>query len=351
MRYLSLFSGIESCTVAWQPLGFTCIGFSEIDPFCCELLSYHYPDTPNLGDISGITETMIKALGVIDVIVFGSPCQDLSMAGKRQGLKGERSGLFNQAMQIIRWARKHNQLRFALWENVPGAFSSNEGQDFAAVVGQMAGLSKLEPPKGKFKNTGFALGEHLIEWRVLDAQYFGVPQRRKRVFALADFGNWQDRPPILLECQGVFGNIDQSKSQKQTPTTKTYSTAHRPSQHAPKHVCYGVIADITPKFNDNLVGTLRATGGGGITPPLVAYDEVYALDARQSLGSQKQLAYTLCATDYKGVQAVYAIAGNIIGRSDRGQEAMVLGCKKTQATRSPVPTATPLATPKGWSDA
>lgn len=195
LRYLSLFSGIESCTVAWQPLDFECIGFSEIDPFCCELLSYHHPNVPNLGDINHITEAMIKDLGAIDLIVFGSPCQDLSMAGKRQGLKGERSGLFNRAMQIIRWAKKHNGLRFALWENVPGAFSSNEGRDFAAVVEQMAGLSKLAVPKGKFKNTGFALGDNLVEWRVLDAQYFGVPQRRKRVFALADFGNWQDRPP------------------------------------------------------------------------------------------------------------------------------------------------------------
>lgn len=155
-----------------------------------------------------------------------------------------------------------------------------------------------------------ALGNNgLLEWRVLDAQFFGVAQRRKRVFALADFGAWQDRPPILFEQGRLSGHHQSSQDQGQNTTAQTDCNPTSPSRTP---TCFGVIADITPKASDNLMGTLRATGGGGITPPLVAY----AFDARQSFSTQENLAYTLCATDYKGVQAVYAIAGNIIGRAD-----------------------------------
>lgn len=170
-------------------------------------------------------------------------------------------------------------------------------------------LTKSPPPQS-WQNSGAALGGNLLEWRVLDAQYFGIPQRRKRVFALADFGDWQRRPPILLECQSVLGDNPSSKGAGQE-TTQGADSSFTNTSKSP--ICYGVIADITPKASDNLMGTLRATGGGGVTPPLVAY----AFDARQSLGTQANVAYTLCATDYKGVQAVYAIAGNIIGRDDK----------------------------------
>lgn len=150
IRFLSLFSGIEAASQAWLPLGFECVAVSEIDPFCCALLAHHYPDVPNLGDVSMISEAQIKALGRIDIVVFGSPCQDLSVAGKRQGLSGSRSCLFYHAMRIINYAKKHNQLRFALWENVKGALSSQQGYDFAAVA---CALSDLPPPPQKGKNT------------------------------------------------------------------------------------------------------------------------------------------------------------------------------------------------------
>jgi hypothetical protein len=129
-------------------------------------------------------------------------CQDLSVAGKRAGLNGERSGLFFTAIDIIRWSGA----RFALWENVPGAFSSNAGRDFAAVVGALTGVEP-DVPDGGWRNTGVALGPlGLLEWCVLDAQWFGVPQRRRRIFALADFGGWPSRSPILLEPYGLQGH-------------------------------------------------------------------------------------------------------------------------------------------------
>jgi DNA (cytosine-5)-methyltransferase 1 len=202
MRYLSLFSGIEAATVSWSCLGWECAAVSEIDPFCCALLKHYYPDVPNLGDVTKISRSRIEDLGPIDLVVFGSPCQDLSVAGKRAGIEGERSGLFFAAMHVVRWSG----VRFALWENVPGAFSSNGGRDFAAVVREMVGVEP-DVPDGRWSNSGVALGpDGLLEWCVLDAQFFGVPQRRRRIFALRDSGNWADRPPILLEPESLRGN-------------------------------------------------------------------------------------------------------------------------------------------------
>ncbi len=220
MKYLSLFSGIEAATVAWKPLGWTCVAVSEIEKFPCALLAHYYPNVPNLGDVTQITLEQIKALGRIDLVVFGSPCQDLSVAGKRKGLDGERSGLFFAAIRIIRWAKQFCQCRFALWENVPGAFSSNEGADFAAVVEQMAGCRNISTPKNGWGSEGAAVGYYgLLEWAVLDAQWFGVAQRRKRVFALIDFGNWWDRSPILLEPESMRGNPTQSGREKKDNST------------------------------------------------------------------------------------------------------------------------------------
>jgi len=211
MRYLSLFSGIEAASVAWHGLGWECVGVSEIDPFASRVLAHHYRHVPNLGDVTKITEAQIAALGRIDALIFGSPCQDLSVAGKRKGLDGERSGLFFTAVRIIGWARKHCGLRWALWENVPGAFSSAGGYDFAAVVDALVGL-ECEPPKNGWANEGCALGSQgFLEWSTLDAQWFGVAQRRRRCFALADFGDWSSRPPILLEPQGLRGDIAPSR--------------------------------------------------------------------------------------------------------------------------------------------
>jgi len=216
MRYLSLFSGIEAATVAWHPLGWECVAVAEIEKFPVRLLQHYYPNVPNLGDVTKVTEDDIRALGRIDLVVFGSPCQDLSVAGKRKGLEGERSGLFFTAINIIDWARKWGGCRFALWENVLGAFSSNKGRDFAAVVDALAGLEGTEvPPKG-WGTEGAAVGtEGMVEWATLDAQWFGVAQRRRRVFALADFGDWANRPPILLEPESLRGDSPPSREARE----------------------------------------------------------------------------------------------------------------------------------------
>lgn len=363
MRYLSLFSGIEACTVAWQALGWECVAVAEIEPFPCAVLAHHYPSVPNLGDVTKITEEDIKNLGQIDLVVFGSPCQNLSVAGNRKGLQGESSGLFYEAIRLIEYARKHCGARFALWENVPGAFSSNKGDDFREVVRGLSVNRDINTPENGWGNTGVALGENgLVEWRVLDAQYFGLAQRRKRVFAIVDFGNWQDRPPILLEPKSLCGNTPPNREtgksiarntevstvregsfgtfvdSETAGTTKAsggvlgggseslvvvhgsqdpitnYTTANCLGRNngLENVIAYSIIADATPKIGTEICGTLRSQGGGGIVPPSV----VYGFDTKQQTPKiEKELTQALVATGYKEPIGVVSIAGNIIGRS------------------------------------
>lgn len=196
------------------------MAYAEFDKFPSTVLKHHYPDIPNLGDVTKITDEVLKSLGHIDVVVGGSPCQDLSIAGKRAGLsEGTRSNLFHEQMRIFHAARYICGARFLLWENVPGAFSSNEGRDFATVVGEMAGFQCNVPPDG-WENTGVAVGKNgLCEWSVLDAQWFGVPQRRRRVFALLDTGDWSSRSPILFEPESMRGDSPPSREKRETVTT------------------------------------------------------------------------------------------------------------------------------------
>lgn len=300
MRYLSLFSGIEAATQAWKPLGWECVGVSEIEPFPCAVLEHHYPDIPNLGDVTKITEEQVKGLGQIDLIVFGSPCQNLSVAGNRKGLQGEQSSLFYSAMEIIRYARKNNGLRFALWENVPGSFSSNKGADFSAVVEQMAGLENIGVPENGWGKEGAAVGSNgLLEWSVLDAQWFGLAQRRKRVFAVVDFGEWSSRPPILLERESLRGDSAPSREAGQDFTADVRASATK----------RGFDKQRIGQYADNNVASTCA-----------ARDYKDATDL--VVESCQQVVGALCARDCKGVgnqyvaegKLVVAIAGNIIGR-------------------------------------
>jgi hypothetical protein len=214
MKYISLFSGIEAATVAWEALGFEPVAFAEFEDFPKAVLAHYYPNVPDLGDVTKITKEQIIALGHIDIVVGGSPCQDLSIAGKRAGMKNEdgsttRSGLFDEQMRIFEIAKEFCGARYMLWENVPGAFSSNGGNDFAYILGSMVGRS-VYTPTDRWKNSGICLSEdggRIVEWRVLDAQYFGVPQRRRRIFALLDTGAWWSRQPILFEQDCMLRHI------------------------------------------------------------------------------------------------------------------------------------------------
>lgn len=193
MTYLSVCSGIEAASVAWEPLGFKPIGFAEIEPFPCELLKQKYPAVKNYGDITQYEKWNI---GRFDILAGGTPCQSFSIAGKRGGTADERGALMYAYLGIVEAYRP----RWIIWENVPGVLSSNSGYDFTSFL---AGVEEC--------GYGWA-------YRVLDAQYFGVPQRRRRVFVVGHIDNRTDlAAKVLFEQQGVCGNIAAgSEIQKKT---------------------------------------------------------------------------------------------------------------------------------------
>ncbi len=185
---------------------------SEIEPFPIRVTTKRLPQVKHLGDISKIKGYEIEP---VDIITFGSPCQDLSVAGNRAGLEnGERSNLFYQAIRITKEMRcKTNgeYPRYIVWENVPGAFSSNKGEDFKAVLESIANICEKEvsiPKPEKWRNAGEIVGNgYSIAWRVIDAQYFGVPQRRKRIYLVADF-NSECAGKILFESESLFRDFE-----------------------------------------------------------------------------------------------------------------------------------------------
>ena len=167
--------------------------------------------------VGSVTELKGDEIQPVDIITFGSPCQDLSIAGKRKGLKGNRSGLFIHAIRIIREMRLATNGQyptFIIWENVPGAFSSNGGEDFRAVLEKVTNANIPMPASGKWATAGMVRGGEVdTAWRILDAQYWGVPQRRKRIYLIGDFGG-QRAGEILFKPESVLGYTPKSKEQR-----------------------------------------------------------------------------------------------------------------------------------------
>lgn len=188
----SLFDGIGGFPLAGALAGIKTLWAAEIEPSCIAVTRNHFPDVEHLGSVTDIDGAKIPP---VDIIAFGSPCQDLSVAGKQAGLDGERSGLFNEAIRIIYEMREATNGRyptFAIWENVPGAFNSNKGHDFLQVLRQITKANIPMPECGKWAKSGMVqCGGVQVAWRQLDAQYWGVPQRRKRIFLVADFGGFR----------------------------------------------------------------------------------------------------------------------------------------------------------------
>ena len=181
MNYLSVCSGIEAATVAWHPLSYKPIAFSEIEKFPAQVLAHHYPNTPNWGDMTKFKEWPDAN---INVLVGGTPCQSFSVAGLRKGLADPRGNLMLTYLAIADRYRP----KWVVWENVPGVLSSNRGRDFASFL---RGLAEL--------GYGFA-------YRILDAQYFGVAQRRRRVFVVGCLGGWQRAAAVLFERHSLQGH-------------------------------------------------------------------------------------------------------------------------------------------------
>ena len=191
MKYLSLCSGIEAATVAWHPLGWEAVAYSEIENFPSQVLAHHYPQTPNLGDMTKFKEWSIESN--VDLLVGGTPCQSFSVAGLRKGLDDPRGNLMLTYLAIAKRYRPN----WLVWENVPGVLSSNGGRDFGSFLGGLAECGY-----------GFA-------YRVLDAQYFGVAQRRRRVFVVGHLGDWRAAAAVLFERHSLQGHPAPSRQKRE----------------------------------------------------------------------------------------------------------------------------------------
>lgn len=184
MRYLSVCSGIEAASVAWEPLGWEAAAFSEIEPFPCAVLAARFPTVPNMGDMTAISELDLERIGPVDLLVGGTPCQSFSVAGRRAGLADVRGQLALSYARIAGAAKP----RWVVWENVPGVLSADGGWAFAAFVRSLVELG------------------YRCAWRVLDAQYVGVPQRRRRVFVVGHLGAGPGAESVLFEPEGGARN-------------------------------------------------------------------------------------------------------------------------------------------------
>ena len=229
LRLGSLFDGSGGFPLAATKVGIEPVWASEIEPFPILVTTTRLPQMQHLGDICNIDGSQLEP---VDVVTFGSPCQDLSVAGKRAGLAGERSGLFHQAVRVIREMRETSSgryPRFAVWENVPGAFSSNKGNDFHQVLRELISITDEKaafdlPRVQKWQKAGAVVADQWsIAWRVLDAQFFGVPQRRKRIFLIADFASGR-AGHILFEPPSLRRNTQAGCDQGQAATSNPASS-------------------------------------------------------------------------------------------------------------------------------
>ena len=262
----SLFDGSGGFPLGAKLTGIKPIWSSEIEPFPIRVTTKRLPEVKHLGDVTKIKGDEIEP---VDIITFGSPCQDMSIAGKRAGLNGSRSNLFYEATRIIKEMREKtngNKPRYAVWENVPGAFSSNKGEDFFSVlkeICQIKGYKIDEAGYSKWQTSGLIMADDFsLAWRILDAQYWGVPQRRRRIYLVADF-NGKSAGKILFESEGLSGDI--IKSQKSWKEIAGYfGTGIKTTGRT---ICLNDQGGQRIDVHENKCGTITASVGNH--PPLV----------------------------------------------------------------------------------
>ena len=312
MKYLSVCAGIEAASVAWENFGWEAVGFSEIEKFPSEVLKHHYPTVTNFGDMTKYKEWNLES---IDILVGGTPCQSFSVAGLRKGLEDPRGNLMLTYCGLLDKFRP----KWFIWENVPGVLSSNGGRDFGSFLGAVAELGY-----------GFA-------YRVLDAQYFGVAQRRRRVFVVGCLGNWRPAAKVLFESESLSGNIKKGrKSEQEVAATITARFGNSRNNHeelAP--VCPATTAStlnasfgdklglenqhinsgtplFVPAYVSEVSSTLTASGAGFSRPGQTSTaHENYVAYCLQGAGAtsqnangsgwNKEKSFTLNVTDVHGV--------------------------------------------------
>ena len=288
----SLFDGSGGFPLGGVIAGITPVWSAEIEPFPVRVTEKRMPGVMQLGDISRINGGDIPP---VDIITFGSPCQDMSIAGRRDGLDGSRSSLFYEAIRIIkemRCATDGKYPRFAVWENVKGAFSSNDGEDFRAVLEEFCHVkdcSLFVPRHDKWKSAGCILGESFsVAWRLLDAQYWGVPQRRERIYLVADFAG-AGAGNVLFESEGLSGYSAEGFRAWQRAAGGIEEGSHETGC-----ICLNDQGGSVMNVSEDKTGTLRAETHGH--PPVVAagFCTEHSAQAR-GIGYQEETSPTLRA--------------------------------------------------------
>ena len=304
MKYLSVCSGVEAATVAWHDLGWKPVAFSEIEPFPSAVLAHRFPTVPNVGDMTKYKEWNLNES--IDLLVGGTPCQSFSVAGLRKGLEDPRGNLMLTYVGILDKFRP----KWCVWENVPGVLSSNGGRDFGSFLGALVELGY-----------GFA-------YRVLDAQHFGVPQRRRRVFVVGCLGDWTSPAKVLFEPKSLLGNSKKSRGKKQnSSTTSTSSTEINGGENRIAHaISTKTRHDPTtntlipcPPDGKNTIGTLMARDYKGFGNQdmkdgrgLIVYENHPADSRVKEMGSICTTVTARWGTG--GGNVPFALAENTIGR-------------------------------------
>jgi len=272
MKYGSVCSGVEAATVAWHPLGWEPQWFSEIEKFPSAVLEHHYPDVPNLGDMTKFKEWKDDP---IDLLVGGTPCQSFSVAGLRKGLDDPRGNLM---LTYVAIAARYKP-RWLVWENVPGVLSSNRGRDFGALLTALGEIGY-----------GFA-------YRVLDAQYFGVAQRRRRVFVVGYLGDWRRAAAVLFERESLSGHPAPSREAReevaQCLTTRTGSAYDPTTETLP--IAFSSNMSVPDCQTDGSTPTLKLGGHGGGNPPAVAFQQ-NTRDEVRYIGGDGKIAGALAAS-------------------------------------------------------
>lgn len=276
----SLFSGSGGFELAGSIFGIRPIWASEIEPFPILVTTKNFPEMKHLGDINKLNGADLEP---VTIIAGGSPCQDMSIAGKREGLDGSRSNLFREQIRIIKEMRESDRAagrtgtqirpRYMVWENVPGAYSSNKGEDFRCVLEEICQISEgnvsiPRPPKNKWGGQGAIMGDgYSVAWRTLDAQYWGVPQRRKRIYLVADFGG-DTAPEILFVREGLSGNFAESREAWQRTAGDIKTGTHKTG--AADVECYDISDRRRVADRSEVSPTLTTKmGTGGNNVPIV----------------------------------------------------------------------------------
>lgn len=298
----SLFDGIAGFPLAAVRHGIKSVWGSEIEKDCMDISARHFPDMQQLGDITKISGAEIPP---VDIISFGSPCQNLSVAGNGKGLAGETSQLFFEAVRIIdemRCATNGEYPKYAVWENVAGAFSSNKGRDFQKVLEEITKTAIPMPDSGRWAKAGMVGGRRgSTAWRELDAQYWGVPQRRKRIYLVRDFRT-ERAGQILFECESVLGYVKEGRGHEKGYARQIEdSTAGSDSGGMEQDTDGQIKLNFAEEPKKHTKLDFGKTG-----------DRIY-IDARQSVTLMGSAGGGAAKTGYY-LLPVYTIIGNVLSR-------------------------------------